>query len=357
MALFCLKDGSILTKRSNQEYEYIGCSCGYVDRVIRKFAEQRTTELDSEQLKELMQKLWNAVNFNENFITTLEFIGSVTKTGKNSYEVYSSNNLYFVFTKPKLQRSVFNIIKKAEVEVLAEHLERNKDRFTNEFAALELKNSIDFKNKEKNKELSEKLKIVEILTAIDKNEGTPDRDNAYFRVLQCCYVLVALKKLELIDKGNKVFFKYTGRDNIGTNKDDNDNNKNKDNNTLNQYSTLNFIGRFGDESPALIFKKENTYFYFTVNNFRGSLQIISKEELETIEKTIVEFPRNTFIVEKIAERIDIKNKDNKAIAFYNEYEEPQYVTQRIRYSIYILCMLGKLTREKEGRHFVFHKVK
>ncbi|MBI2136243.1 hypothetical protein HYU06_04170, partial [Candidatus Woesearchaeota archaeon] len=183
MALFCPKDGSILTKKSSQEYEYVGCSCGYVDRIIKKFAEQRTTELDSEQLKELMQKLWDAVNFNESFITALEFRGSVTKTGKNSYGVYCSDNLYFVFPKPKLQRSVFNILKKEEVEVIAGHLERNNDRFINEFAALELKNSIGINNyKAKDNEKNEKLKIIEIITAIDKNEGTPDRDNAYFRV-------------------------------------------------------------------------------------------------------------------------------------------------------------------------------
>ncbi len=353
MALFCPKDGSILTKKQDTEKEYIGCSCGYVDRIIKKFAEQRTLDLDSEQLKEMMQKLWDAVSFNESFIAALKFIGSVVKTGKNSYDVYFSNNLYFVFPKPKLQRAMFNIIKKEEVEIIAEHLEKNKDKFTDEFAALELKNSIDFKNKE----VSEKLKIVEIIAAMDKNEGNPDRDNAYFRVLQCCYVLVALGKLELIDKGNKVFFKYRNREDIDANNENNNNNNNKDNIAFNQYSALNFIGRFGDESPAYIFKKENTYFYFTINNFRGSLQIISKEELELIEKTIEEFPRNTFIVEKIAERIDFKNKNNKAIAFYNEYEEPQYVTQRMRYGIYLLCMLGKLTREKEGRQFVFHKVK
>src|SRR3989338_1081573 len=326
MALFCPKDGSILTKRADNEREFIGCSCGYVDKVIKKFAEQKTLDLDSEQLKEMMQKLWDAINFNESFISSLEFVGSVTKTGKNSYDVYFSNSLYFVIPKPKLQRAMFNVINKEEVEMIAEHLEKNKDKFTNEFAALELKNSIDFKNKE----ISEKLKIVEIITAMDKNEGTPDRDNAYFRVLQCCYVLVALGKLELIDKGNKVFFKHN-------NNKTNPNNDNTNNiNSTNSYINLAFTGRFGDEAAALIFKKETTYFYFTVNNFRGNLQIICKEELELIEKTIEEFPRNTFIVEKISERIDFKNKDNIVIAFYREYEEPQYITQRIRYGLYLL---------------------
>lgn len=358
MALFCPKDGSILRKMQNNEYEYVGCSCGYVDRIIKKFAEQRTLDLDSEQLKELMQKLWDAVNFNESFIAALHFIGAVTKTGKNSYDVYSTdykninneaNTLYFVFPKPKLQRAMFNVIKKEEVDCIAKHLEKNKDRFTNEFAALELKNSIDLKNKEnKDRIISEKLKIIEIIAAMDKNEGNPDRDNAYFRVLQCCYVLVALQKLELIDKGNKVFFK------LNNNETNYNNDKTNNINSTNSYINLEFISKFGDESPALIFHKENDYFYFTVNNFRGNLQIISKEELELIEKTVKEFPRNTFIVEKIAERIDIKNK---AIEFYKEYEEPAYIVQRIRYSIYLLCMLGKLTREKEGRHFVFHKVK
>ncbi|MBI2136242.1 hypothetical protein HYU06_04165, partial [Candidatus Woesearchaeota archaeon] len=169
------------------------------------------------------------------------------------------------------------------------------------------------------------------------------------RVLQCCYVLVALKKLVLIDKGNKVFFRLN---NTLTNSSDGVSNPVNANDL--SYSNLSLIGKFGDETPALIFKKEFAYFYFTVNNFRGNLQIISKEELELIEKTIEEFPRNTFIVEKISERIDLKNN---ALAFYKNYEEPQYITQRIRYSIYILCMLGKLTREKEGRQFVFHKVK
>ena len=345
MALFCPKDGSILTKRADNEREFIGCSCGYVDKVIKKFAEQKTLDLDSEQLKEMMQKLWDAINFNESFISSLEFVGSVTKTGKNSYDVYFSNSLYFVIPKPKLQRAMFNVINKEEVEMIAEHLEKNKDKFTNEFAALELKNSIDFKNKE----ISEKLKIVEIITAIDKNEGTPDRDNAYFRVLQICYVLVALGKLELIDKGNKVFFKLRNVQNVEPSA------------TINlpstNFSGLSFADRFGDETPALIFKKENNYFFVTVNNFRGNIQIISQEELALIEKTIADFPRNTFIVEKISERIDFRNKENKAIAFYKEYEEPQYITQRVRYSLYILCMLGRLTREKEGRHFVFHKVK
>ena len=204
MALFCPKDGSILTKRADNEREFVGCSCGYVDKVIKKFAEQKTLDLDSEQLKEMMQKLWDAISFDESFISSFEFVGSVTKTGKNSYDVYFSNDLYFVIPKPKLQRAMFNIIKKEEVDVISQHISNNKDKFTIEFAALELKNSIDFKNKE----ICEKLKIIEIITAMDKNEGNPDRDNAYFRVLQICYVLVASEKLELIDKGNKVFFKY-----------------------------------------------------------------------------------------------------------------------------------------------------
>ncbi len=320
-----------------------------IDQMLERVARTRTRrerEQIEKGLEDAYSELWmhHRIHPKEFFLNS-KYIGSITSR-RNDYHCYNFQN-YFLYSTNFKEITRINLILKEDIEEINRLIQRffpfepfkvaelisklplsmiYSDRF-----ALRLKES-------SNQEISED----------DENEA--ERNLLYWDSLGCCYILTALRRLELSKEGRNILFQNIKNSNKNVTFDSN------------IYQQLRYICDIDDHTA--LFENDMLYFTIRLKDFRGSVIPYIKEELDYLSALVETYPRGTRLIrDELINKMDYSQRFQKIyslIEFRNirtKRPDRTFFDNRIRNSLEVIAsQKGLVKMVKDGHTKVFIKI-